>query len=50
MKEYASYIKDKMITDLTELNQNMTLSIDIRLVTMDEAVREVEKRVLGDGN
>lgn len=36
-----------MITDLTEINQNMTLSIDIRPVTMDEAVREVEKRVLG---
>lgn len=47
LKEYASYIKDTMITELTELNQNMTLSIDIRPVTMDEAVREVEKRVLG---
>ena len=47
LKEYASYIKDNMITELTELNQNMTLSIDIRPVTMDEAVREVEKRVLG---
>jgi hypothetical protein len=47
LKEYASYIKDSMITELTELNQNMTLSIDIRPVTMDEAVREVERRVLG---
>jgi len=47
LKEYASYIKDNMITEMTELNQNMTLSIDIRPVTMDEAVREVEKRVLG---
>jgi len=47
LKEYASYIKDTMITELTELNQNMTLSIDIRPVTMEEAVREVEKRVLG---
>ena len=47
LKEYASYIKDTMIAELTELNQNMTLSIDIRPVTMEEAVREVEKRVLG---
>lgn len=47
LKEYASFIKDTMITELTELNQNMTLSIDIRPVTMEEAVREVEKRVLG---
>jgi hypothetical protein len=47
LKEYASYIKDTFITEMTELNQNMTLSIDIRPVTMEEAVREVEKRVLG---
>jgi len=47
LKEYASYIKDTMIAELTELNQNMVLSIDIRPVTMEEAVREVEKRVLG---
>lgn len=47
LKEYASYIKDDMVKELTELNQNMMLSIDIRPVTMEEAVREVEKRVLG---
>lgn len=47
LKEYASYIKDSMITEFTELNQNMTLSIDIRPVTMEDAVREVERRVLG---
>jgi len=47
LKEYASYIKDSFITELTELNQNTILSIDIRPVTMEEAVREVEKRVLG---
>ena len=47
LKEYASYIKDAMLTELAELNQNMTISIDIRPVTMEEAVREVERRVLG---
>ena len=47
LKEYASFIKDTMVAELTELNQSTILSIDIRPVTMDEAVREVEKRVLG---
>jgi len=47
LKEYASYIKDNFITELMELNRNMMLSIDIRPVPMEEAVREVEKRVLG---
>jgi hypothetical protein len=47
LKEYASFIKDTFVTELTELNQNMTLSIDIRPVAMEEAVREVEKRLLG---
>jgi len=47
LKEYASFIKDTFVMELTELNQNMTLSIDIRPVTMEEAVREVERRVLG---
>jgi type IV secretory pathway VirB4 component len=47
LKEYASFIKDTFIAELTELNRSMTLSIDIRPVTMEEAVREVEKRVLG---
>ena len=47
LKEYASSIGDDIITELTKLNQNLTLSIDIRPVTMGEAVQEVEKRVLG---
>ena len=47
LKEYASYIKDSMVTELTELNRNMMLSIDIIPVPMDEAVREAENRRLG---
>ncbi|MFT9055955.1 MAG: TraE family protein [Ethanoligenens sp.] len=47
LKEYASYIKDSMITELTELNQNMMLSIDIMPVPTDEAVKLVENKVLG---
>lgn len=47
LKEYASYIKDSMVTELTELNRNMMLSIDIMPVPMDKAVKEAENRRLG---
>ena len=47
LKEYASYIKDSMVTELTELNKNMMLSIDIIPIPMDEAVKEAENRRLG---
>ena len=47
LKDYASYIKDSMITELTDLNRNMMLSIDIVPVATDEAVREVESILLG---
>ena len=47
LKDYASYIKDSMVAELTELNRDLMLSIDIMPVPMDEAVREVEQRLLG---
>ena len=47
LKDYASYIKDSMISEITSLNRNMMLSIDIVPVPTDEAVREVETRLLG---
>lgn len=47
LKEYASYIKDSMVSELTELNRNMMMSIDIIPVPMDEAVKEAENRRLG---
>ena len=47
LKDYASYIKDSMVSELTELNRNLMLSIDIIPVPTDEAVREVENRLLG---
>lgn len=36
-----------MVTELTELNKNMMLSIDIIPIPMDEAVKEAENRRLG---
>ena len=47
LKEYASYIKDSMINELTALNRTMMLSIDVIPVPTDEAVRELQNRLLG---
>ena len=47
LKDYASYIKDSMFSELTELNRNLMLSIDVIPVPTDEAVREVERLLLG---
>ena len=47
LKEYASYIKYSMINELTSLNRTMMLSIDVIPVPTDEAVREMQNRLLG---
>ena len=47
LREYASYVKDSMITELTDLSRNLMLSIDVIPIPTDEAVREVENRLLG---
>lgn len=47
LKDYANFIKDSMVTELTDFNRNMMLSIDVIPIPTDEAVREVENRLLG---
>ena len=47
LKEYASYIKDSMINELTTLNRSLMLSIDVIPVPTDEAVKEMQNRLLG---
>ena len=47
LKDYASYIKDEMIADLSDFPRNLMLSIDILPIPTDEAVREVRSRILG---
>ena len=47
LKEFASYIKDSMINELTSLNRNLVLSIDVIPVPTDEAVKEMQARLLG---
>ncbi len=47
LKEFANYIKDDFVSELCSLNSNLMLSVDIIPVPTDEAVREVESRLLG---
>ena len=47
LKDYASYIKDSFISELTDIYKNLVLSMDIIPIPMDEAIREVENRRLG---
>lgn len=47
LKDYASFISDQLVTKLTDQSRNMMLSIDIIPVATDEAVKEVERKMLG---
>lgn len=47
LREYASFIKDSMVAELTDMNRNLMMSIDVIPIATDEAVREAENRLLG---
>ena len=47
LKDYGNYISDDIISELTDMNRNLMLSIDVISIPTDEAVREVENRLLG---
>lgn len=47
LKDYASYIEDDMISDLSDFSRDLMLSIDILPIPTDEAVRDVQNRILG---
>ena len=47
LQGYASYIKDTMISELCDLDRSLMLSIDILPVPTDEAVREIQNKLLG---
>lgn len=47
LRDYASFITDELVDKLTELSRNMMLSIDMIPVQMDEAIKDVEARLLG---
>ena len=47
MREYATFIKDSMITEFMDLPKNMMLSIDMLPIPTDEAVKIINKLILG---
>lgn len=47
MQDYANYVKDTMISELCDLSRNLMLSIDILPVPTDEAVKEIQNKLLG---
>lgn len=47
LRDYANYIKDSMVSELTDISRNLMLSIDVVPVPTDEAVKEVEAKLLG---
>ena len=47
LKDYASYIDDRFVSELTGACEDMLLSVDVIPVSKDEAVRELENKLLG---
>lgn len=47
LKEYATYIRDSMISELTELSRNLMLSVDINPIPVEEAMKFAERHLLG---
>ena len=47
LKEYPSFLKDSMVREICEMQRNMMFSIDIIPVPTEEAVKEVERKLLG---
>ncbi|MDL2327887.1 ATP-binding protein [Ruminococcaceae bacterium OttesenSCG-928-A11] len=46
LREYASFIKDTIISDLADFSRNLMVSVDILPVPTDDAVREMNNRVM----
>ena len=47
LKEYASFIRDNIISELTDLDKNMMLSVDMKPISMEDAIKKAEKVRLG---
>ena len=46
LKDYASFIRDDMVVKLTDVSRNIMLSIDILPIPTDEAVKEIQNKIL----
>lgn len=47
LKEFATFMKDDIISELTDLNKNMILSIDMKPVPKEEAIKLAENKRMG---
>ena len=47
LQEFPSFLKDSMVSELCDINRNLMLSINIIPIPTDEAVKEVERKLLG---
>ncbi len=47
LQDFPSFLKDSMVSELCDINRNLMLSIDIIPIPTDEAVKEVERKLLG---
>ncbi len=46
LKEYPSFLKDDLISQLTDFPQKMMISIDVEPIPTDEAVKQIQKKLL----
>ncbi len=47
LKEYASFIKDSMVSELTDISKNLILTIEFRQLQKEEAIKDAERILLG---
>lgn len=47
LRDYPSYIKDEMISKLSDFSRNLMLSIDILPIPTGEAVKDIQSRIMG---
>lgn len=47
LREYASYLSDQLISNLTNFPRSLVLSIDILPIPTDEAVKDIQRKILG---
>ena len=47
LREYASYLSDQLISNLTSFPRSLALSIDILPIPTDEAVKDIQRKILG---
>ncbi len=46
LKDFASFIKDSMVSEITDFSRNMMFSISVLPIPTDDAVKEVQKKIL----